>query len=352
MKYLSKIIIAILILNNAISFAQNVQYEIFDKSYVPNSVQTELHITNNFGNINVVVWEKESIEVTVTLELEGYDEKEAKKIRDKIDLKTNETTGLISVKTNLNSYNSSSRKKTFKINYQVKMPDDHPLSLVNEFGNIFMTDYSGPTHIKLEYGNLTAGNLQILNLNHEFGKGEIESVFQGKFNLSYVDGFSLSTANQLQLTAEFSKIEIDKVGSIRFEIDYGTLNIGEVTNYDGQAEFSGISIDKLYENFELEAEYASGTIELKHISKDLKSFKLTTEFSKSELTIENGANLRFETEHSFGKLKTEGNSISITKKIKEMSEESYSGTIGKKTKNIKTTLRIATEYGGCSIIAE
>ncbi|SMG37337.1 hypothetical protein SAMN05661096_02440 [Marivirga sericea] len=352
MKYLSKIIIAILILNQTVSLAQNAQYEIFDKSYVPNSLQTELQLVNNFGNINLVVWEKNSIQVTITLDVEGYDEKEVKKILEKIDLKTAETAGLISVKTNLKSYNSSSRKKTFKINYQVKMPDGHPLSIDNEFGNIFLTDYSGKSTVNLEYGNLIAGNLKLLNLSHEFGKGEIESIEQGKFNLSYVDGFSLHTANQLQLTAEFSKVEIKKITSILFDLEYGNLSVEEVSNYDGEAEFSGISIGKVHENFELDAEYANGTIEINLVSKDIKSFQLSTEFSKSEIRIESGANFTFESEHSFGKLKTEGSSINFTERIKDMSDESYRGTIGNQTQNIKTTLKIDTEYGGCTIIAE
>jgi hypothetical protein len=336
---------------STISFAQQAQYEILNKSYTPNNKQTTLEIINNFGNINLAVWDKNSIAVKITLDVEGYDEKEAKKILDKIDLKTSEKSGLISFKTNLNSINTSSiRKKSFKINYEIKMPDGHPLLLTNEFGNIFMTDYSGKATINLEYGNLTAGALGELNLTHEFGKGEIESISKGEFMLEYIDEFTLVKANELQLTSEFSKIEIENVTTLNFEVEYGNLFIGEVSNYNGNAEFTSISIDKLYENFKLDAEYAGGTIELKHVSKDIKSFQLDTEFSKSEITIENGANLRFETEHSFGKLKTEGSAINFSKKMKDMSDESYSGTIGSQNDQATTTLKIKTDYGSCSII--
>ncbi|MGM0582066.1 MAG: hypothetical protein ACQETL_15390 [Bacteroidota bacterium] len=353
MKYLSKIIIAVLILNSSISYAQNAQYEILDKSFTPSSKGTELEISNNFGNINLAVWDKNSIAVKITLDVEGYDEKESREILDKIDLKTNESSNEISIKTSLKSHNSSSfRKKSFKINYEINMPDGHPLSLSNEFGNIFMTDYSGKTDINLEYGNLTAGGLGELNLKHEFGKGEIESITKGVFNMDYVDAFSLSEANELELHGEFSKFDIGNINTINFDVEYGKLLIESVLNYNGNAEFSELGIGKLYQNFKLDAEYASGTIQLDHVSKNIKSFQLDTEFSKSEIKIEKGANLRFQTKHSFGKLKTEGNNFNFSKKIKDMSEESYKGTIGNQPNENSTVLKITTSYGGCTIIAE
>jgi len=352
MKYLSKIIVAVFLFNSSIAIAQNKQYAILDKSYTPARNTTKLEVSNNFGNINLAAWEKNAIAIKIILEVEGYDEKEAKEILEEIDLKTEETSNLISIKTNLKSHSSTSfRKKSFKVNYKINMPSDHPLVLTNEFGNIFMTDYTGKTTINLEYGNLITGSLGELNLSHEFGKAEIESITKGDFELDYVDEFTLSNANELELKAEFSKIEIENLKTINFDIEYGKLLIGTVSNYNGSAEFSQITINELYDTFKLDAEYASGTIELKHISKNIKSFQLDTEFSKSEIRIENGANLGFDTEHSFGKLKTEGNSINFTKKIKDMSDESHSGTIGNKPSKTTATLKIKTNYGGCTIIA-
>ncbi|ADR20889.1 hypothetical protein MATR_14850 [Marivirga tractuosa] len=353
MKYLSKIIIAVCLFYSQISYAQNAQYEILNKSFSPASKSTELEISNNFGNITVATWDKNTIAVKISLDVEGYDEQESKKILDKIDLKTNETSSTISIKTNLKSHNSSSfRKKSFKINYEINLPDGHPLNLNNEFGNIFMTDYSGKTNINLEYGNLTAGTLGELYLKHEFGKGEIESITKGIFEMEYVDAFSLTDAKELELTAEFSKFEIENIKTISFDIEYGKLLIGTVSNYNGISEFTEITIDKLYDNFKLDAEYASGTIEIKSISKDIQSFELDTEFSKAEIKIEEGANLGFDTKHSFGKLKTEGASFNFSKKIKDMSDEEYTGTIGDQPNNIKTILKIRTNYGGCTIIAD
>ncbi|WKV11779.1 hypothetical protein [Marivirga harenae] len=352
MKYLFKTLIIVLILKGTISFAQDAKYEIMDKSFTPNNKQTMLEIANNFGNVNLAVWDKNSISVKITLEVEGYDENESKKILDKIDLSTSQTGSLISIKTTLKSHsNTSFRKKSFKINYEINLPDGHPLSVTNEFGNIFLTDYSGNTRINLEYGNLTAGSLGTLNLTHEFGKAEIESISSGEFELSYVDEFALSKADLLDLEGEFSKIKIGDITTINFDVEYGQLNIETVSNYKGSAEFSEINIDKVYSNFDLDAEYASGTIDVKFVSKDIESFQLNTEFSKSEIKIEGGANLRFDTKHSFGKLTTEGSNISFSKKMKDMSDEEYEGTIGGNANQNSTVLRIKTSYGGCKLIA-
>lgn len=353
MKYLSKIIIAVSLLYSSISFAQSGQYEILDKSYRPASKSTQLEIENNFGNISLSVWDQNNISVKITLEVDGYDEKESKEILEKIELKTNESSNSISIKTNLKSHNSFSfRKKSFKINYEVNLPDGHPLSLTNEFGNIFMADYAGNTNIKLEYGDLTAGKMGDLELTQGFGKSEIEAIKKGVFQLEYMDSFTLAVADELELTAEFSEIEIEDIKSINFNLEYGKLLIGSVYNYEGRSEFSKISIDELYENFKLNAEYASGTVEISKLGKDIKSFLLDTEFSKSEIHLEKDANLGFETEHSFGKLETKGDNIKYSKKLKDMSEEEYSGTIGNQPDQIKTTLKIKTNYGGCTIIAD
>lgn len=351
MKYLSKFIIAVCLVYSSISHAQNKQYGILNKSYTPASKATELEISNNFGNITLATWDKNTISVKITLDVEGYDEEESKKILDKIDLKTNETSSLISIKTN-SKLNNSSRKKSFFINYKINIPDGHPISLSNEFGNILLADYSGKSTVKLEYGNFTAGSLDELHLTHEFGKGEIEAITKGVFQMDYVDAFSLSKADELELNAEFSQIEIENIKTINFDVEYGKLLIGTVSNYGGSAEFSKLSINKLYKNFNLDAEYASGTIQINHVSKDIKAFILNTEFSKSEINIEKGANLSFYTNHSFGKLKTEGESFYFSEKIKDMSDEKYRGTIGNEVDQFSTVLKIKTNYGGCTIIAD
>jgi len=353
MKYRFKIIIIALLLCNTISFAQSQQNEILKKSYTPASKNTKLEVSSNFGNINLVTWDNNSIDVSIKLESEGFSDKEISDILDKIDLKTNESAAVISIKTDLKSYNFTSRKnKSFKINYEIKMPDNHPLSLKNEFGNIFMTDYKGKADINLEYGDLTAGSMQELHLRNEFGKVNIESITSGDFDLEYINEFSLQTADRLILKSEFSKLEISTVSAIEFDVEYGKLEIGEVNDYDGNAEFCSISIDTIFDNFNLDAEYASGTIEINQVSKNIKSFNLDTSFSKSELTLEKGSNFKFDTDHSFGKLNLKSQDVNFTMKEKDMNEESYQGTIGKTPNQANTTMRIKTSYGGCTIIGE
>lgn len=352
MKNLFKILIAILMISSS-AYAQNSSHQLLEKSFTPSSRTTKLEISNKFGNITLAVWDKNTISVDVTLETQGYNEKDVKKILDRINLKVSDKPKLITILTDLKSHNfSSTRKKNYQINYKINMPDGYPIELNNEFGNIFLTDYSGHTTIDLEYGNLTAGNLQDVNLTLEFGKGEIESITNGVFDLEYVDAFSLRDANKLQLEAEFSQIKIDNISNINFDVEHGKLAIGKVLNYSGSSSFSSMTIDEVYKSFKLNAEYASGTIRLNHVSKEITSFQLSTEFSKSEITIEKGANLGFDTKHSFGKFNAKGNNIIYTRKEKDMTEEAYTGSIGNESNKIKTILKIDTSYGGCTIIAE
>lgn len=228
----------------------------FTKNYAVSS-SDKISLSNQFGELKILTWNKSEVQVDVTITVKGSSEERAQAILDDINIEDRKTSEGVFFKTNMNSNHDNKRGKhgdgnqSMEINYEVHLPAANPLDVDNQFGRTIIPDISGPSDITQKFGDLVAGNLSSLKELHvEFGSAVVENIANGKVvikfskaeikkmsgaikaTLEYVDKIKLNLTNNvtdLSINNQFSKIELTVADGFNGDFDIHT-SFGEVHN--------------------------------------------------------------------------------------------------------------------------
>ncbi len=340
--------LSLIIFTNSQGYAQTTTKQLFAKTYDVTK-GTTLDLDNSFGNMNISLWNKAAFSIIVELKLEGFSEKETGKLLEKLNIEDEVSASEISIRTNWNNNNiSSNGKKSFEVNYTVKVPDSHQLKLENSFGNLSIPDYNGKLDLEVEYGNLNAGKLDEVDIELSFGSGTIDAINKGELEIKYANKVEINELGIVDLETGFSKVFIKKANRIELEGKYGELVIDEINEILGSSSFSTFIIGVLNNKADLEVKYVSGKLRIDHISSDFKAIAIDSKFSRIELNFDQPANFNFHTEHKFGKLNRNNDNLNFTLTHVEDFSEEYKGYVGNQNSSA-AEVYIATSYGDASL---
>ena len=113
---------------------------------------TTLNIKNKYGNVDITTWNKNSIEIKVTITVSGNDEDVVETKLDKIRIGFDDNEGQIFATTKVGKskskswFNSNwfswttSENINYQIDYQVKMPIENDLNIANDYGSIILDE--------------------------------------------------------------------------------------------------------------------------------------------------------------------------------------------------------------------
>ena len=207
----------------------------YTKSYAVSS-NDKVSISNQFGEVKIITWNKNEAQVDVTITAKGSSDERAQEILDRINIEDGKSGDGVWFKTNMKNQNWKGNNKkgehnqSMEINYEVHMPAGNPLDLDNQFGKTIVPDMTGPVEITQKFGDLVAGNLgKVKELHVEFGSAVVESI------------------NDCKVVIKFSKAEIKKMsGAIKATFEYCdkmklSLN-NTVTDLNINNQFSSIQV--------------------------------------------------------------------------------------------------------------
>ena len=223
----------------------------FSKSY-PAMPGTTLSISNQFGNVVIHTWNKDQVQADVNILVNHGNERKAKELLDAISINSGMEGDEISFRTDIGKNKLNLKgNASMQVNYEVYLPKNIDLELVNKFGNTTLPSLEGSTRIKQSFGNLETSNLSgeenelfvefsegstnignVKNLDAEFsfsniaiagltGEAEIRAKHCGKFRLGAGAGLS-----SLDLDAEYSEVTIALAENLGAEFDVST-NFGD-----------------------------------------------------------------------------------------------------------------------------
>ncbi|WP_443937111.1 hypothetical protein [Pedobacter sp. MW01-1-1] len=222
----------------------------FSKSFAVDK-NDKLAINNQFGAINIKTWDNKEVKVTAEIKAYSNSDSDAQKLLDGVNIVANKVGDMVNVSTditnNTRNRGGNSGRREVKTVYTIYMPISNPLNVVQEYGNVVMSDFYGPTSFKIEYGNLTAGTLHNANnyISVEYGKTHIQEINGGVVRHEYGGGVTIGSAGIIQVNAEYVPVNINTIRkSANIKIEYG----------------GGLTIGYIGENLLLSAEYASVNI--------------------------------------------------------------------------------------------
>ena len=344
---------------NAQDFERN---RTIEKTY-PIYQDSEIQISNKYGNVQVVNWEKDSVKFEIAINVNGNKLSKVSSTFDNIDVDFNANQYYIVANTNFKSeknkiwsdisdLTSSILKggNDTRIDYTVYLPEKIALKITNKFGNVFLTDRIAKTDLIISNGDLKANNFSgFLQLEFSNGNANIKTINASRMLINYAD-LRVNTIDNLTLESKSSTINCEKIKTIKLNSKRDKLYIGEINAISGEASLSYVSIEQLYDNLFLETSF--GDLILDEVSNDFEFININS--SNTDISSTFNKNSFFKLDLIYTK-KTQISLPTNYKNLKdnyvnEDKEESHLTAISGDNAKVKTYVTITQKSGSIKLI--
>ena len=295
----SKSLILSLLLIIGLSFslsAQEARKEVTGNYNV--SKDYTLGIDNKFGNIEIVNWDKNELDVVVEIKVEAKTQEKADKLLEKIAVDIIESGSSVDFITKIDIKNAGEKTK-FEVNYTISAPAAMNVKLKQSFGSVFLQSITGDANIAIKHGSLKAKDLT--NTSGESAK----------------------------LDLAFSSCKVKSADALKVEIQHSDIEIGTVNDINGELAFSPLKVESLQGSMVIDAQFSG--IEIENVAAQFELVEVTSEFGELSLTMDAKASYSYEVETDFGSLNVPGE-VDKGDHKHHMHKETAKGEIGNSPK--------------------
>jgi hypothetical protein len=322
------------------------------KEYLVNK-GAKVSIYNKYGDLNITTWDKNRVEIEVTIIVKGDDLDSVEDRLEGIDVAFEASASYVSAKTIFEKEKSNwsfwkkNNNLNYQINYKVKMPKTNAVDLNNDYGSIYLGDLYGKAYISCDYGKIAVGELfaddNTISLEY-CSSSNIVFMNSGIIDADY-SKITIEKAGKLKVNMDYSTLNIETVEYIDFNADYGSISIDEATNVDGNSDYVGMRFGTIIKNLTIDTDY--GAIAIKRLSKDFESIQIDGQYAGIRIGIDADAVFDFTLDLQYASFKTNEDNIEFYKKISKSSKKYYEGKFGKGDSSSR--IKIRSQYGGVSI---
>lgn len=299
-----------------------------------------LSINCEFTDIKAINWDKDVISIEVNITVDAKNEDKAQDRFERVNVDIQGDASKVSIYTSLDNSYFGNQNNNIDIEVLIYYPEHIQLDLDNEFGNSIFEDISGSVNAEVAYGNFIADQLTSteLDLDAEFGKIEVNRFQGGSVEVAY-GGFTAEVAGVLKLNSEFSSNDIDQVERLELKSAYDKVYLGQVNTALIEQEFSSLRIEKLKKQLLLETAY--GSLKLNEIAPNFEMITIESEFTGITLRFAKDPSFAFKVSAEMGDFNYPKELARITMLEKEMFELDLEGYFGNaKGENPKLVLDI------------
>jgi len=324
------------------------------KTYNTND-DTIINLKNKYGNIDIVTWDKNSIEIDVTITVSGNNES---KVEDKLktihidfDKNSNQVYAITKIGKS-KSWSSSwfswdnSSNMQYQIDYKVKMPINNVLNVTNDYGSIILDELNGKANIDCDYGKIIIGNLNNLDneINIDYTNHSVIAFMEGgTINADY-SSFTVENGKNIKLNADYTKSKFENINNLEFNCDYGSLKVDELNNVNGNGDYLSISLGDVYKTVNITTDY--GSIKINELKNGFEKVNINADYTGVRIGINKDASCNIQSDLSYGSFKYDGNFTFNKKKVKSTSKE-YRGFFNS---NSSSSIIITdTDYGNVKL---
>lgn len=310
-----------------------------------------LNIKNKYGNVDVISWNQNRVEIEVTITVSGNNEAKVIDRLSKINVNFENSRSAVSAKTSIENsskgwYNSKN-KMNYQIDYKVKVPVTNSVDLSNDYGTITLNEIKGKAEINCDYGKILIGNLfhenNSINIDYT-SDSEIELMNGGTINADY-SKFRIEKAKNISLNADYTDSKFGEMEDLEFNCDYGKLEVDRANNIDGNGDYLTIRIGTVYKNLSIDADY--GGIKVDKLMKGFENVRIHSDYAGIKIGMENDISFNFIGKSSYGGFSIEGENVTYLKKVVKSNSKYYEGFVQKENSGAK--IDISSEYGSVKL---
>jgi len=296
------------------------------KSYNVRS-DVELSLSNKYGKVHVETWDRNQIEIEITVTAELRNESRSQELLDKIDFDVTETSSMIEYRTKISGNINTRGGESFSIDYEVKMPESNDLSVKLSYGDMYIDDLSGKLEIDLAYGNLKGDVLSgDFELDMAYSNGDVDALGRGNMDMAY-SNLKTDAIGDVDIDNRYSNVDLGEAKDISVDMRYGTLKADKAANMNIDMRYSSVKVGYLSRSVTADMQYGGG-VNIGMISRDFTEIEISGGYAGADLTFESGVDARIEGKFRYGGMKYDEGTINFTERIKENNSASYRGTIG------------------------
>jgi hypothetical protein len=241
----------------------------FSKGF-PVDQSDKIVLSNQYGSIQIRIWDRKEIQVDVDIKSYSNTEEEAQKLLDEVSIEASKSGDQISYRTKMDQENRNwgngrrngkKWRREVRINYVVNMPATNALTLSQTYGNVTMGDLSGALYAKVQYGNFNAQDLTNTNnyISVQYGNCNVQSLNGAVIKQQYGSAVTIGAVNTLDLNAQYAGVKITNIkGNATIKQQYGSgVSIGSVDNLNLDVQYSNVNITTIRGNANIDQQYNS-----------------------------------------------------------------------------------------------
>ena len=318
------------------------------KEYSVNKDAT-VDINNKYGNVNIVTWNKNSVEITVEITVKGNDLSTVEKKLRNIEIDFNANSDMVSAKTRFEkssrswSFWGNSKNTSYKINYTVKMPKSNHVKVNNDYGNIMLNEIDGSANINCDYGKITLGDLNNSEnkINIDYTKGSsINFMKSGYVNADY-SKLTIDKTDVVKINSDYSTISVGSANKVTYNSDYGTVKVDDVEDITGNSDYVSIRLGTVRKNLNLKADY--GSIKIGELANGFNRAEISGQYAGITIGVKANTSFKFTADLQYARLRYNENNVDMRKSIEKSSKKYYEGTYGNGSST--SVLMIKSQYG-------
>jgi hypothetical protein len=253
------------------------------------SENTSVEVTNKYGKIHVITWEKDSVRFEVDLRISASSYQKMEKLRNNINFEFTATHNFIEAKTVFVSQagvisdfvDAFIPSNQVTINYMVYVPKTIALKIDNKFGDIYMDDFNGNLEILLSNGDIKANSLSgkpVVRLSA--ADGIINSIRNGRVIVSYSD-LRIKDSYKVYVESRSSRVTLDRARELIIDSRRDKISVGDVNTISADGYFTSLNIENLSKELRTSLKY--GNLMVNQIDDKFSSITIDSEYTDIDL---------------------------------------------------------------------
>lgn len=342
----------------AATFPAMGQYEYrkdIKKEFQVNS-NTQLEISNKYGNVDIKDWNNESVAIEVTIKVRTENKERADRVFSYINIILKQEGNVIKAITEFSDNFSEAFKgvnydeKSLEINYSVFMPKYIPLSLFNKYGSVFINELSSTSTIDVKYGKLTANKIlhdaqqPLTQIFLGYSNATIQECKWLKIDIKY-SKLQIAQSKAVVIFSKYSKIYIDNGSSIVSEAKYDTYELGNFNNIVAVAGYTHFDIKQISNKIQFDTKYTD--VIIGQVPAGFESIKINNSYGSYKIGIAKDASYSIDGYAKYCKIYYPEDNARVNR-FNETTEMKINGRIGK-NENSKSTVTINSNYGNIKL---
>ncbi|MFD2100618.1 hypothetical protein [Flagellimonas iocasae] len=284
-----------LLLCTLMVFAQNEQSKQWNKTY-DLSPTGKVHIENKYGNVVINGWQKNQVKVSISIQVNHRKEDSAEKLLERIQPKTIQSGNYIQFISEIKDRDANIFAKYFskanpfdfdksnvQIDYEVYLPINAELSIINKFGDIIIDSWKGDLETDLQHGDIYInGNISTAKVDMRFGKFHARNLDYG--NLKMENGsIDVETSQKLKIISSGSDIRLGEIADLELYSSKDEVELESVDALRGDFKFSNADISSVTNELFLTLRIAE--VDIKKLVKPDADINIVQESSEININI-------------------------------------------------------------------